>query len=382
MRPSVRIALCSGKDVLKFSTLGRVEILEVSGNSATKKGSLRGRFTVKRTNQLLEVFHEKKGRLGAVTGSLRINSSNSYNTIEAESLTYRGSMEIVHGVKNKMTLINIVNIEEYLRGVLPYEMPANDKGILEALKAQAVAARTYALSHQNQFSNLAFDMYADERDQVYRGIKSETFISDKAVAQTRGILLMYKEKLVLCYYHSTCGGHTADISQVWGRDTVAYLSALPDKDLQGNNYCKASQYTNWYEGWDHSHLTDIIKRNLKSGKPDKNINFNRLTGLAILSRTRSGRVQILEIKTDKGPVFVRGDKIRWVLRRSGNDKQILPSSWFKIEKYDSRILIRGRGFGHGIGMCQTGAMGRARTGQTFDEILSAYYQGTRLVRMK
>jgi stage II sporulation protein D len=382
LRSNVRIALHTNKSELDFSSPGRVEILESTGDLITRIVSLRGKFTIRRDGRLLVISQGNNVRVGSATGVLQIKSINAYNTIAVGGLSYRGSMEVLPGEGNVMTVINSIHIEEYLRGVLPYEMPSSDSGIIEALKAQAVAARTYAMAHQNQFARLDFDMYADERDQMYKGIQSETLISDKAVFSTRGVLLTFQGKLVSCYYHSTCGGHTADISQVWGRDSVPYLSAVPDRDPQGNNYCQASSYSSWSESWDKDQLTGIIKLNLKSAKPDKVFNFSRLTGLSILERTQSGRVGILEIKTDRGPILIRGDKTRWALRKSGNNEQILPSSWFDIKKIGSRIIIRGRGFGHGIGLCQTGAMGRARQGQLFDEILYSYYQGTQLVRLK
>jgi stage II sporulation protein D len=290
-------------------------------------------------------------------------------------------MELFHGNGNVILLVNVLDVEDYLRGVLPYEMQAKDRSILEALKAQAVAARTYAMTHQGQYSK-QYDMYADVRDQMYKGIVSETFISDKAVATTHGILLTFKDKLVKCYYHSTCGGHTANINKVWGTKPVPYLSGLPDTDLNGKVFCRASGYSSWYESWEVGRLADIVKRHIKSATKKAAGKFSKLTGLEVVKRTSSGRVETLKIETDREPILVKGDRIRWALRRDTPEEPILRSSWFEIEKFGPKVLIRGKGMGHGIGMCQMGAMGRARIGQNFIDILYAYYQGTQLVQMK
>jgi stage II sporulation protein D len=272
-------------------------------------------------------------------------------------------------------------LEDYLRGVVPNEMPTGDRSILEALKAQAVAARTYAMTHLNQFPDLDFDMYSDERDQVYKGANTEQYISDKAVAETAGLLLSFKGRLAKCFYHSTCGGATANINEVWSSNPVPYLTSLSDKNTHKVNFCRKSSYTHWFESWNREQLTNIIKANLKKARADKQLDFTRLLNMKVEKQTKSGRVETLQITTDKGIIRVKGDKTRWALRRKTPDGPILFSSWFSIVKFGPEILVRGRGFGHGIGMCQFGAMGRARTGKAFYEILPAYYKGTKLVKM-
>ncbi|MFC1585790.1 SpoIID/LytB domain-containing protein [Fibrobacterota bacterium] len=382
LKPFVKIALHTGKNTFQFASMGRLDVFEKTQDLENNLGTLRGEFSIKRNGQLLEIYQGKGNRINAATGALAIRSQNAFNTIEAEGHSYRGNLEIVHGRGNTLLLINIVAVEDYLRGVLPYEMPSKDRGILEALKAQAIAARTYAMAHQGQHASRGFDMYADERDQIYRGTTAETFVADKAISQTRGILLTYKNELAVCYYHSTCGGHTANHHQVWSGKNIPYLTAQSDKDAAGVNFCKKSNYTIWYESWELEKLAGIIRQNIKSAGVENPVTFAELTGLKVLDRTKSGRVQTLEIQTDQGAMLVKGDKIRWALRRDANRSPILFSSWFDIVKFGPKVLLFGRGNGHGIGMCQTGAMERARRGQAFMEILYSYYKGSQLVQMK
>ncbi len=376
----VKVCLQDGISSISIKTLGRLELLEVAGDLITKIGDFKGGMVVKQNGDLIEMFDHAGALMASVSTVLRLKSMNQYNVIEVGKRSFRGSLIIRHGTDKSLIVINEVDIEDYLRGVLPYEMKANDKGIIEALKAQAVAARTYTMSHLNQFQSLGFDLYSDQRDQVYNGIRSETFITDKAVSETRGLLLYFQDELAKCYYHSTCGGKTANIHEVWGGKALPYLSARSDLDDNNVPYCKASSYRFWYESWNITQLTRIIRENLASANVKDIPAFNRITGMNILSHTASGRNKILMIQTDKGPINVYGDKIRWALRRSDDPRKILASISFDIKKFGPTILLEGRGFGHGIGMCQMGAMGRALRGQNFVEILYAYYDQTRIVR--
>ncbi|MBF0431020.1 MAG: SpoIID/LytB domain-containing protein [Fibrobacteria bacterium] len=376
----IRIALSTNKDQLNFSSFGKVELLEKKGDLITKIATVQGDFSIQKQGNLLRIVYADGKSPGSVSGVIQVKSFNQYNIIEAEHRTYRGYFEVSHTNNNHLLLVNVIGLENYLRGVLPSEMPATDRGILEALKAQAVAARTYAVAHQGQYKNMSFDLYHDQRDQVYKGVRTETFISDKAISETSNIVLTYDAKLAKCFYHSTCGGKTANIHDVWGQRTKHYLSTRSDANPNGLNYCKASKYSTWHESWSLPKLSQIVRINLASAKPDKMLKFTRIKGLEVTKRAACGRVKNLKITTDNGVINIRGDKTRWALRRDMPGNPILLSAWFEIENFGPKVLIRGRGFGHGIGMCQRGAMGRAREGQNFIDILEAYYRSAELAR--
>ena len=140
---------------------------------------------------------------------------------------------------NKLTAINSIDMEGYLRGVLPYEIGKLDESKFEALKAQAVAARTYAYKHFGSRHSHGFDIYADTRDQVYKGLQSATDITDKAVRETEGVVMTYDGQFITAYYHSTCGGQTEG-GATWGRPDHPYLKSKPDLRPDGTPWCKES----------------------------------------------------------------------------------------------------------------------------------------------
>ena len=140
---------------------------------------------------------------------------------------------------NKLNVINVIDIEEYLRGVVPYEIGKLDESKIEALKAQAIAARTYAYKHFGSRATHGFDIYADTRDQVYKGLHSATEITDKAVLETEGIVMTYNKEFITAYYHSTCGGQTEGVV-TWGRPDHPYLQSKPDLRPDGTPWCRES----------------------------------------------------------------------------------------------------------------------------------------------
>jgi len=269
-----------------------------------------------------------------------------------------------------------VGIEDYLRGVLPKEMGNRGEEAFEALKAQAVVARTYALKRMLAASPSEFDVHASIQDQVYGGAGVEYALSDRAVNETRGLVLRHADTLALCYYHSTCGGMTASRHEVWGGPVIPYLLSLSDRDAHNLAWCQASAYSQWTQTWSAADLADIIRRNVNGS------DFRTLKNFRILNRFSCGRIQTLEVETDRGKMELRGDKIRFALKPGNGEGRVLESARFSLSIEGNQIIAKGSGFGHGIGMCQMGALGRAAAGQGFVEILSAYYPGTETVQAR
>ena len=304
-----------------------------------------------------------------------------------------------------LTLVNIVELEEYLRGVVPWEIGRVGESALAALEAQAVAARTYSVSHLKQREALGFDMWASVMDQVYRGAKGRDKWCDKAIANTSGRVLRYRGREVEAYYCSTCGGVTSNVEEVWARETRPYLRSHADND-GFEDFCKDSAHYRWTSKWTATQLTRTLQNTLpeyldwlaaspKRGKwagpafaPASGTSDPRRPGalrrLEITRRTTSGRVAVLEVETESGVYRVRGDRIRWVLAPQGERFGILRSAFIDLETSTDdagrlkRIVARGRGFGHGVGLCQTGAIGMARRGYGFQDILKHYYPGAEL----
>jgi SpoIID/LytB domain protein len=279
-----------------------------------------------------------------------------------------------------MTVVNIINTEEYLYGVLPAEMPATWPE--EALRAQAIAARSYSLALLGEFADRGFDLYGSPRSMAYHGAGAETKTTTQAVDDTRGMILKGGGVPLKAYFSANHGGYSEDSRTMWGYD--AYMAAVPDMLLPErggrlpldeldawiheapfsfssvNRFYYASSYR-----WEKWVAAGEIRRRL----PDDPGEIRR-----VVSRGRgiSGRVYELEVEGDTKSVFVRGDAI-WAAMGA------LRSSLFTIGyKFDKAgnveyVIFRGAGHGHGIGLDQHGAAGMASAGYSAGEILRHYY---------
>ena len=278
---------------------------------------------------------------------------------------------------NKLNAINVIDIEDYLRGVVPYEIGKLDESKFEALKAQAVAARTYAYKHFGSRVAQGFDVYADTRDQVYKGLHSATTLTDKAVRETEGVVMTYNGEFITAYYHSTCGGETEGVA-TWGRPDHPYLKNKPDLRPDGTPWCRESSYSEWTREFTEDELRDLFQINAKEAKANVP-SFSSIKSMHIQDTLKSGRIHTLVIETNNGSFTAKADKIRWLFKRGGT---ILPSSFFRIHKNGNDWILKGKGFGHGVGLCQMGARARAQAGQSYIQILTHYYPGITLEKFK
>lgn len=276
----------------------------------------------------------------------------------------------------KITVINVVDVEKYLYGVVPYEIGTLDSLRFEALKAQAVAARTYVYSHYNSRESLQFDVYADTRDQVYKGLEKSTPLTEAAIDATKGEVMTYNGDFVQAYYHSTCSGYTEGLG-AWGLPDKSYLKAKPDVQANGEAWCVESSYHNWKKTFSDRELVSLFKDNAKAAQAKEYMPFSSIRSIKIESNLEGGRIGVLTVSTDKGAFTVKADRTRWLFKKGSS---ILPSSKFTIEKQGSEWVLEGQGFGHGIGMCQMGARARAKAGQSYVEILKHYYDGIAIER--
>ncbi len=285
---------------------------------------------------------------------------------------FRGIIKILPSGKNAQ-VINIVYMEDYLRGVVPPEIGERTPDEVEAVKAQAVAARTYAMAHLGQYKDQQYDMNSSIIDQVYDGYNTEVELVNRAIDQTEGQVLFHKDEFVNAYYHSTCGGMTDNIDQVWEREESPYLKAVADSGA-----CSWSKYYSWKEFFTESQIRSKIEK-YQSTESGRNFKITRIKDITILERTPGGRVSELIIKTDKEVLSFKKDRIRWAIGRASNPDLILPSDRFSLDierdgaGYVSAVSFIGRGYGHGVGMCQCGAIGLARIGWSCDDILGHYY---------
>lgn len=296
---------------------------------------------------------------------------------------YRGEIEI-SATDSGFLVVNRLSMDDYLRGVVPLEIGNRTLAEMAAVQAQAVAARTYAYKHLTDARS--FDMYATVQDQVYGGVDAENQLSNTAIATTSDVVVLYNGQPITTPYHSTCGGSTAGVSEVWyDQPDQPYLRPVSDRIPGTNNYyCDPSPRFSWTQTYDAAGLRAVMEKYLASYTNAPKANLGRIIDVREQGRTPSGRMAALTVHTESGSYTLRGNDIRFVLRDPKG--AILNSTFFTLLAATSggevsSLSLSGRGYGHGIGMCQWGAIGRARAGQNYRTILETYYPGTTIGRI-
>lgn len=292
----------------------------------------------------------------------------------AVSGKYRGSMEF-RVTEKGITVINQLPVEKYLYGVVPSEMPSSWPQ--EALKAQAVAARSYLLAQMGSYASQGFDVMATQASQVYRGYTAENPVTSAAVDATRGEILVYQGRPVAAYFHSSSGGFTENSEDVW-KDVLPYIRGKEDPaDRNDRHY-------NWSVSYTQEDLLKQISKQWASLYPGKSVELAKITDLEEVERTASGmrvkKMLVRGLDKDGQPVVLEvfnADRVRILLG--------LRSALFTMKKEFSSegelvgVTFSGNGWGHGLGMSQWGALGLAKQGYNYRQILQYYYTGVELV---
>ena len=317
---------------------------------------------------------------------------------------YRGEFRIV--LQNgRMTLINQLPMEDYLRGVVPCEvMPGWP---LTALKAQAIAARTYTVANLNRHAATGFDLCDTSHCQVYGGASSEKPTTDQAVLETAGAVLMYKGKVISAFYHDTSGGYTSDAADIWGGN-VPYLKAVPDWDSN-------SPHAQWTRVFNWSELQAVAARSYPQ--------TGTLQQILPVAFGREGRILKLTLKGASGETTITGEQFRNLTGLSSSNIQMAviygpepcitlwwvhgtpypealiadpevpgligdvlnppwdlgdPWEWLR-DKEPLKVVLKGAGWGHGVGLSQWGAKSMAEKGYNEQQILEYFYPGAKVI---
>jgi stage II sporulation protein D len=369
----VRVALTGDIENAALYSVGTVEFHDGSRGEAA---ACRGRFLFS-TGLSTTTISVRTGCFEdrAISLPCTLQSRNAYNYIELNEKSYRGSVILVSRKAGTFMVVNYLDVEEYLRGVVPWEMGRQKEEALEALKAQAVAARTYTLRKMLSRRGHPFDLLPTVNDQVYGGVDGEYRLSDIAIRLTRNLVMTCNDTLIHAYYHSTCGGRTANVDDVWDKPPAPYLRSVSDLDSSGTPFCISSPYYTWKQRWTTRDLSSIIRR-FRSTFSGCSRCGGAVQSIQIESRFDCGRVHRCRIATENGKCSAGGDKIRFLFRRNERGYPILRSAHITDIKVGSRtVTMEGRGYGHGVGMCQVGALERAKRGQSFEKILKKYYSG-------
>ncbi len=298
--------------------------------------------------------------------------------LDPGGVTFRGKLRVI-AAKGKVRLINVLLVEDYLASVVGKELYSTWH--IETHKAQAIVARSFALYHmKNVPPSRQFDVYdSSSRSQAYQeGTASETEKSRHAVKATHGVVLAYadggQDRIFEAFYHSTCGGRTVPVQQF-------FAGAKAIKPLGGVkcNYCGQSKHFRWqYRFSAEQFRKNLFKTTRVIG------NLDRIDRIEVLEleedRTADGRVKIVSVWSpeDNAP--------RWPVPVGVFKRQFPPDAKFKTDRFTvgmdgSDMVVEGRGFGHGIGMCQYGAQEQAKRGRRAGGILNYYYPGSKLVRV-
>ncbi len=363
--PLVRILLKRASEVELSATEG-FTVRVGKRKARAHKGE---KWIVKKVRGGIEIRLRGKYRVKNPTPPVEVTSSG---LVLVDGKVYRGKVFVVEG-GNALWVINVVDIESYLKGVVPLEIGGGRKEIYEALKAQAVAARTYALAHILAGKGQPYDVECTVMDQVYGGAGAEQPLTNKAVDDTRGEVILYRGRLIEAKFFSTCGGRTAYCEDVWDTKPVPYLRSRRDsKGLGGEAFCKDSPHFRWTISYPRHKFFSLVQTNLAKiyGIPVEKV--GRVTRVRVKKRDRSQRVKALEVRTTRGKFVVKKGRVRELL---GDKCGILKSTYFWIRTKGDSVIIEGRGFGHGVGMCQWGAMGMAKRGYIYRDILRHYYRG-------
>ena len=290
---------------------------------------------------------------------IRIKTNSAAN-ISINGRRFRGDIDIIRTEKVKLLVINHLDIEDYISGVLYHEV--SHLWPMEALKAQAIASRTFAVYKTIESIGKDYDLTNDIYSQVYGGRASERYKTTAAVRETTGKILIYRNKILPAYFHATCGGHTEDASLLWNVD-------MPPLKGRPCNYCVESPHFKWVASIS---LSDIEKMLNDSGYKIKGIQ-----DITVTSRDASGRADSVTVVNLLGTEKIPANKFRLAV-----DPNLLRSTNFNVVIRSGTGVFNGRGWGHGVGMCQWGAYYMSRRGFSAEEILNFYYPGATLADMK
>ncbi|GMR04445.1 MAG: SpoIID/LytB domain-containing protein [Thermodesulfobacteriota bacterium] len=331
----------------------KIRVLVAGGLDTVKLSNTRwnGRVEIKRSKTGVVSVNGRVKRL-----PLKFYAGNSF--LYFNNRPFRGSISI-HKDGAGLMAVNELGLEDYVTGIINYEV--SSKWPLEVLKAQAVAARTYALYMKQKNKGGVYDIEGTVMGQVYRGAAAEDEAAERAVMGSRGEVLTFKGEIALTVYHSNAGGATDSAKDIWGRDYPYLRSVISPYDMDAP----------WFL-WDFALPASLLKRVLNGF----GVGVGVPVAMSVEGATPEGRVKRLKIVDRRGSVFfMSGEDLRKAIGYG-----VLKSARFRVDKRGDVFIFKGRGSGHGVGLSQWGARGMAENGYSYREILDYYYPGTVLER--
>ncbi len=294
------------------------------------------------------IMDDKSPRMPEKNEQLEKISKNMNGDLFFGGNHYKGGIEVWKG-QNGLYVVNEVPLEEYVKGVTRAEIGTNWE--TEAMKAQAVISRTYAVYQKMMNGNSYYHLTSTVLHQVYKGNSTDETIAS-AVNKTAGEILTYEGKPIEAFYHSTAGEKTELPEEVFGKSYPYFRSVAAS--------CDSSPYSMW-------------EKKIQISEIEKALNVSAIKDITVVSHTSTGRVKELSITTESNQRVVRAAELRKML-----GWQRLPSTNFKMTRNGDRMIFEGKGYGHGVGLCQWSALEMAKKGMNYREILAYFYPGTEI----
>lgn len=335
----LRVALAQGKDQLVIGSSTAAKVINGQGQTVATLPALQG-FFAKTTPGAVAFYGHKAWQLSI--------EPTQGGFVYIGDRWYRGQVRLVT-TQAGITAINEVNLEDYLASVVGKEMYTSWPQ--EALKAQAVSARSFALFRRNRAKTPLYDLVNTTTDQVYGGIDGEAESTRMAVRATAGQIMTYQGAVVEALFHANSGGHTEDSEQVYS-SVIPYLRGVPDFDQEAPNFQWSATFTS---------------AQLKSRIPG----IGNIRSMAVQGRTAHQRVKTVKVVGDSGSKVLSGREMRQALNLKSTLFSIVPQG---NPNQANAFTLQGRGHGHGLGMSQWGALALAKQGKTYQQILQHYYQ--------
>jgi len=350
----VRIAVLRNAESAVVSARGVYSVVNPATEEIIARGKVLKRSRVKNIGGIINIGKSKYD-----TRRIRLESKKDKTVrIKGKDRRYRGDIDIIANKDGTITIINNVELEKYIRGVLYHEV--SSKWPMNATKAQAVAVRSYVMYQMKAKKRLDYDVTSDIYSQVYGGKSAERYRTNIASKETAGEILMFDDDILPTYYHSNCAGHTEDAGSLWNHDLAPLkgVKCLYDKNAP-NNY--------WRRNFRSKDVQDKLVK--------KGYDIGLIKDILVVGRNRSGRVTDVRITDRKGnSVDIPGKDFRLIVGpnhvKSSKYDVIMKGYFFDLE---------GKGWGHGVGMCQWGANGMAKEKIHYKDILEYYYPGSELV---
>lgn len=401
----VKIGLKYGSTAVATCNVSSDTALSICSNGEYISQNVLANVNLSVQDGLIAVYKEDGTPIYTTLSSEQSVEIVSYDGIVAlDGKKYRGTMIFTVYNTTALQIVNFLEIEDYLKSVVPSEMPGSWS--IEALKAQAVCARNYTYLNKNRYSKYGFDMDSTTACQAYNGVSSEYSNSTNAVLQTKGQILLYNNSPAELFYYSSSGGYTEDVKNVWGSTNYPYLVSV--EDPYDNNYTWEATFTK----------EEIKSRTEKYGKA-----IGDILNVQITEKTPAGRAKQVTITGTEGEYVLKLESTRNFFNLKSSMYEIIPSieavsepvsqqSFISVltskgtenREFSGKIItasgireilptittqptlssgadsytFSGKGYGHGIGMSQYGAKGFADNGYTYEQILTHYFPGTAL----